>query len=284
MTAPSIAVVYFTATDVTGTYARTIAEELVRLGAAAQLVDVTPFAARQAPLDLSPYAGVIWGVPTYGDFSPSVLHDWLPALAGNGQRCALFVTYGGRTPGYTHYHTAALLAQAGFHLVLSGEFLGPHTYNVAGWTALPDRPNANDLATTREFAGLALQRLTDPDARRLILQKPCAYDLSVADKRKRTKSGERGMRHPLRDGGCSMCRRCQTECPAAAFDAEAGLSDPLKCIECMHCVFICPDQVLHIGDGMAAAYPGFLEGWNLTDEMMRAKRSKIIAESWQATF
>ena len=81
-----------------------------------------------------------------------------------------------------------------------------------------------------------------------------------------------------------MCRLCETECPSQAFDADTGLSDPGRCIECMHCVYICPDEVLKIDERMAGVYKGFKQDWDLDEAMMEAKKSKIITEFWQAAF
>ena len=78
-----------------------------------------------------------------------------------------------------------------------------------------------------------------------------------------------------------MCRECETECPTQAFDADTGLSNPRTCIGCMHCVYICPEQVLRVDD-MKPVYAAFLSNWQVTEAMMNAKRSKIITESWQA--
>jgi hypothetical protein len=50
----------------------------------------------------------------------------------------------------------------------------------------------------------------------------------------------------------------------------------------MHCVTICPDEVLGVDERMEGVYQVFLEDWHLTEEIMRAKRSKIITEPWQA--
>ena len=78
-----------------------------------------------------------------------------------------------------------------------------------------------------------------------------------------------------------MCRDCETECPTQAFDADTGLSNPGSCIGCMHCMYICPDKVLRVDD-MNGVYDAFLSNWHVTEEMMNAKKSKIITESWQA--
>ena len=81
-----------------------------------------------------------------------------------------------------------------------------------------------------------------------------------------------------------MCRDCETECPTQAFDAEMGLSDPERCIACMHCVYICPDEVLKVDERMKDVYEEFLTFLHLTEDMMNAKKSKIITEAWQTAF
>ncbi len=52
----------------------------------------------------------------------------------------------------------------------------------------------------------------------------------------------------------------------------------------MHCVYICPDRVVKVDDRMKDAYDGFLANWNLTEEMMNAKKSRIITAARQAAF
>jgi MinD superfamily P-loop ATPase len=80
---------------------------------------------------------------------------------------------------------------------------------------------------------------------------------------------------------CIMCRDCETECPTQSFNADTGLSDPVKCIECMRCVYICPDEVIKVDERLMDAYEGFKQFWHLTEDMMKAKKSKIITEAWQ---
>ena len=81
-----------------------------------------------------------------------------------------------------------------------------------------------------------------------------------------------------------MCGDCEAECPTLAFNATTGLSDPGRCIECMRCVYICPDSVIKVDNRVKAAYEDFLAYWHLTEEMMDTKKSRIIIESWQAAF
>jgi NAD-dependent dihydropyrimidine dehydrogenase PreA subunit len=277
-----IALVYFSATNVTHTYVQIIREGLRNRGCAVQAFNVTAYASRQKPLAFGGFNGVIFGFPVFSDFAPSVINEWLPTLHGQGKKCALFFTYGGRTTGYAHFHTKLLLEQAGFHVLFSAEFLGRHSFNIGGWRILPERPNAQDLALAQEYAALAVERFSQDAPAVLRLQKPFGYNQVIASLENRQEISERQWKNPVRIAEeCSMCRDCETECPTQAFDAHTGLSNPRTCIGCMHCVYICPDKALKVDD-MKAAYDPFLSKWHVTEEMMNEKKSRIITESWQA--
>ncbi|MBN1312415.1 MAG: EFR1 family ferrodoxin [Anaerolineae bacterium] len=280
-----IAIVFFSATDVTRTYAKDIQEELHNRGCKAQLINVTTYASRQESLPVDDFDGFIFGFPVFGDFAPSVINEWLPMLDGKGKKCATFFTYGARTTGYAHFHTKLLLEEAGFRVQFTAEFLGRHSFNVAGWRVLPHRPDERDFVVAREFAALAIERFASDTSEVFRLQKPFRYDQTLELMKQQQKSAERGWTHPVRAiEECQMCRLCETECPTQAFDADTGLSDPLTCIKCMHCIYICPDKALKVDERMKDAYNGFLNDCHLTEEMMDAKMSKIITEARQAAF
>ncbi len=279
-----VALIYFSATNVTRTYAGVIGDELQQLGCNVQSIDVTPWSVRHggSALSMGEFDAFVFGFPVFADFAPRVINEWLPTLDGMGKRCAAFFTYGGRTTGYAPFHTALLLEQAGFRVQCAAELLGRHTYNLAGWNAVPDRPNDVDFAVARQFAALACERFTAPEPTPFMLQKPFAYEAGLKDRQSQPLPTQRRPRQPVRRTlTCSMCGLCESECPDRAFDAEAGLSDPQRCLECLHCVYICPDQVLAIED-QRSYWPTFLQRWHVTEEMMAAKQSKVIAEPWQA--
>jgi len=283
LTDKKIALVYFSATNVTRTYAEVMMKALVTHGCDVQMFDVTSYANREQHLPIKDFDGLIFGFPVFSDFAPSVINTWLSAIEGKGARCALFCTYGARTTGYAHFHTKLLLEQAGFQVMLSAEFLGRHSFNVSGWQILPDRPNEQDFAVSRKYVKMALESFSQEDPSVFKLQKPFGYHQAVASLETRQKQAERGWTHPVRIvDECVMCRDCESECPTQAFDADTGLSDPEGCIECMHCVYICPDEVIKIDKRMKGAYEGFKKSWHLTEDMMNAKQSKIITEFWHA--
>ncbi len=281
-----VALIYFSATEVTQTIALAIRSRLIEHAAGTELFNITALGARQKPLPLVDFDGFIFGFPVFSDFAPEVVHEWLPTLDGRGKPCALFLTYGARTTGYAHFHTAELLERAGFELLFTAEFLGRHSFNVGGWKILPERPDQTDFQVAREYADLALGRFSQAHPRPLHLQKPFQYRQAVAELlAQRPEQPERSWTNPVRsDKACSMCMRCVTDCPTGAFDAEAGLSNPAKCIECMHCVLICPEKVLTVDARLRDYYPHFLAEWNLTEEMMRAKQSRIITDFRQTAF
>jgi ferredoxin len=277
-----IALVYFSATHVTHTYARVMSEALLDHGCEVQLFNVTAYASRQKPLPVDGFDGFLFGFPVFADFAPSVINAWLPTLHGRGKRCAQFLTYGARTTGYAHFHTKLLLEQAGFQVLLSAEFLGRHSFNVGGWQILPDRPNEGDFAVARDYVALALERFSQDAPPVFMLQKPFGYYRATASLENRQRRTDRGWTNPARIAEeCRMCRDCETGCPVQAFDADTGLSEPKRCIECMHCVYICPDGVVKVDERMQDFYPEFLAYWHLTEDMMQAKRSRIITEAWQ---
>jgi ferredoxin len=278
-----LAIIYFSGTHVTKTYAHFIRDAFIDLGCTVQLFDVTSYVSRQKPIPLDDFQAMIFGFPVYADFAPSVIINWLPTLKGIGKPCVQFFTYGARTSGYAHFHTLQLLSQAGFHVLLSAEFLGRHSFNVGGWEILPERPDQLDFSVARQYAILALERFSTHPFPILNLQKPFGYNQAVTSRQEQPKRIKRAWTNPVRvTADCSMCRDCEYGCPTQAFHADSGLSDPADCIECMHCLYICPDQVIEIDKRMKAAYSDFKTAWHLTEPMMRAKKSKIISESWHA--
>lgn len=278
-----IALAYFSGTGVTRAYAKVIAEALHALGSEAVLLDVTSYASRQVSLQISHFDAFIFGFPVYSDFAPRVINEWIPTLDGRGKRCGMFFTYGARTSGYAHFHTKILLEAANFKGYFSAEFLGRHSFNVGGWTILPNRPDESDFAVARDLAKVALERFSNPNASSLQLQKPFGYYHAVKDLENWQPRTERSWTNPFRStDGCSMCRDCESECPTQSFNADAGTSNPATCIECMHCIFVCPDQVIQVDQRMKSWYEDFKTYCHLTEAMMEAKRSKIITEFWQA--
>lgn len=278
-----IAIAYFSATNVTRTYAEKMAKEIKAQGHKVKLLDITSFDSRRNGFPIQEFDFFIFGFPVFVSFAPKVINEWIPTLKAEGKRAAQFFTYGARTAGYAHYHTKKLLEEkAGFDVVLSAEFLGRHSNNLAGWNIIPERPDEEDFAIAREYIRIALDRFLNESSSAYQLQKPFEYNHAVKRLTQKKPSKEHGWRHPVRiTAECSMCRDCETECPTAAFDADLGESNPEKCIECLRCVYVCPEDVVKADERLKGVYEKFKQSWNLTEEMMRKKKSKVIREFWQ---
>ncbi|MBN2627509.1 MAG: flavodoxin family protein, partial [Spirochaetales bacterium] len=169
-----IGILYFSGTHVTALVAGAVQRRLEELGAEAELRDITPLRKRR-DIDTDTYDALILGFPVYSDFAPSVINEWLMTLEGRGRPCALFCTYGGRTSGYFHYHTWQILKERGFSVLMSAEFLGRHTFNLAGWNVLPGRPNEEDLKVAADLADRAVGLFASESPELLSLQKPLGY-------------------------------------------------------------------------------------------------------------
>ena len=268
----NIAIFYFSATGITKTISNHIAAVIQGEGNSVKLKNIITPDSRQYQVDFSKYDAYIFGFPVFGGRPPSIVEEWMKTLNGRKKKCSMFFTYGARDLELAHQITYYLLTRANFQIVLSAEFIGKHSFNVAeGWILAEDRPNQLDFDVATEFALESLARF----------QKNSEFSIDLSEfTYKTTKTREsRGFWanfYPSRDSNdCSMCYMCEKECPVNAFDAFSGKPNRKRCIQCMHCVSICPDKVILIGD-VSRLFEKFKNRFGLTEEAVRKKRSKII--------
>jgi len=265
---------YFSATGNTAQIAGIIKTSLVALGAEVDELDITSYADRRESVDLTPYQAVIFGAPIHSNRAPRIVRDWLNTLNGEGRKCATFFTYGGFGVHPTHYSTRTILEARNFVLVASAEFLGKHTFNLAGWSAMTTRPDEADFEVAREFAEKIYPRFTGEDPGLVgPLEKTNRTDKELDEFEKfRFKAVQQ---LPTRNGAeCSMCLICEDLCPTHAMDAQQGAADPERCIVCLRCLANCPEGVLHVND-LRELWQFKLQGENETAESLNQKKSRI---------
>jgi len=229
----NFAIFYFSATGVTETISNHIAAILEEEGNAVKLTNIITPESRQSQFDFSEFDACMFGFPVFGGRPPTVAEKWMKKLKGMNLKCSMFFTYGTRDLEWAHQVTYYLLTRANFQVVLSAEFIGKHSFNIAkGCSLAENRPNQLDFDIATEFA---LQSITR-------FQKDSKFNIDLSDftyKRKRIRKtkGPFAIFYPSRSkNDCSMCYLCEKECPVKAFDATSGETKRKKCIMCMHCV------------------------------------------------
>jgi len=268
----NIAIVYFSATGITKKISSQIATVLESEGNSVDLTNIIKPDKRKSQIDFSEFDACIFGFPVFGGRPPVVVEEWLSTLDGKNLKCSMFFTYGARALEWAHQITYYLLTRANFQVVLSAEFIGRHSFNIAeGWSLAEDRPNALDLNVATEFARQSIIRFQKPIEFKIDLTAFTYKPLEVSET-----TGSWAKFYPSREEEeCSMCYLCEKECPTGSFDAKEGKSNRKSCITCMHCVIICPDQVIKIGN-VSKLYKRFMKHFRLTEEIVKQKRSKII--------
>ncbi len=270
----TIGLIYFSATGNTRTIAATIKNELEAKEVIVKEFDITSLTDREKEIPLSKLDYIIFGFPIYGRKIPSVVKKWLETISGNNQRCGMFFTYGGPMRGDIHNETKVLLEARNFIVIGSAEMLGKHSFNVVkGWELLKDHPNVDDFNITKEYTHKLLEKFRrakiDP------IEFPLAEDNLLPPDPNR-KSKRMITQYPSRnDKDCCMCRDCEELCSTGAFNADLGKAEAEKCILCMRCLAICPDQVIEIND-MTEAFQDFVERLGLTPELLASRKSQYF--------
>ena len=157
-------------------------------------------------------------------------------------------------------------------MVLSAQFIGKHSFSVAkGVSLAEDRPNQLDFDVATKFALQSIKRFQTNIEFNIDLS-DFTYELVRIEETK----GAFAIFYPSRGkDDCSMCYLCEKECPVETFDATSGETNRKLCIMCMHCVTICPDKVIHVGEA-SQFFEFFVKQTGLTENIVAQKRSKII--------
>ncbi|MFX0007499.1 MAG: EFR1 family ferrodoxin [Promethearchaeota archaeon] len=267
-----IGIFYFSATGITELISNHIASILESEGHSVTQKNIITPDSRQSEFNFSGYDACFFGFPVYGGRPPIVAEDWMKTLEGKNKKCSMFFTYGARDLELAHQVTFHLLKEANFQVVLSAEFIGKHSFCVAkGFKLAEGRPNQLDFDIATKFAIESLVRF----------QKETEFNIDLSSFSYRTKrvkkaKGIMANFYPSRGGeDCSMCNSCENECPVKAFDSISGETNRKLCIQCIHCVTICPDNLLHVGEG-SQLYKVFTDKLGLTKDIVEKKISRII--------
>ena len=264
---------YFSATGITHIIAQKIQQSLEQRNYEVEILNILYPWNQKMEILYKDYDGCFFGFPVFGGRLPSVAEHWLEQQDGESIPCAMFFTYGGRLLENANQITSYLLKKANFRLVLSSEYLGKHSFNVApGWNQCGDRPNEADFQVADEFSEKAIELFNNKNQHFQINLDEFQYRPQLLKK-----NNQRSPFHPFRVGqSCSMCLKCEIECPTQAMKAESGEIDLTKCLKCMHCVVICPDKVLKLKN-LSDTFSVFQNRHQLTPEAINQKQSLIYS-------
>ncbi len=268
-----IALIYFSPTGNTAKIASVIKEELLELGAIIKQFDITSFSEREKQINPKEFDSYIFGSPIYAWRAPKIIREWLQTLNGGGKRCSAFFTYGGVSVGVAHQNIKEILIDRNFSLVSAAEFPSKHTYNLAGWYLMENRPDESDYAIAKAYAQETYKRFEENSPHPIKLE---GAKISEKTLTRLDKATHLTIAPPSRKGAeCSMCLQCENECPTNAMNAETGEADNEKCIRCLRCVSNCPDEALKIND-LSKFYELIRDRAHLTPEVLQNRISRFF--------
>jgi ferredoxin len=243
-----LAIVFFSATKNTRLMSMTIKSEFESLGVIVDMFDITALSDRLKGVNFTSYDAVVFGFPVHSIRAPKVVREWLQTIDGKGKKCAMFFTYGGFFVHPAHYSTQQILTKQNFVVVSSAEYPGAHTFNIGGWRAFVGRPNAQDYELVQHYVAVTYRRFTGEDETILEEMEKSVFSEEELDKFEFFRFKVITQLPGRNSAECSMCGICEEACPTGAMNCETGQADAEKCIACLRCVALCPDQVLTIND------------------------------------
>lgn len=268
-----IALIYFSGTGNTKKINNVIKKKLITLGSEIVEFNLANRSVRQNLYEFEEFEGIIFGFPIYYWRAPRLVREWLKTKDGKFHRCSVFFTYGGVHTGISHNNIKQLLESNNFIMVASAEFLAKHTFNVAGFHFMEDRPNDEDFKIAREFASISLDKFLKKEIKNFSFDLPFKKSEEEVDKIELT--FRRATPTPFIDlNVCTKCGLCEKVCPTNAMEIIKGKARRSDCIRCLRCLTNCPENAI-IMPSMISHYKYMKNSLRLTKEVLESRKSKI---------
>jgi ferredoxin len=267
--------IYYSATGNTAKIAKVLMNSFNKFGVSVEYYNICENEKRVAlaeSLDLSKFDGFIFGSPVYAYRTPKFIREWIKKLNGKKIKTALFFTYGGVSPGAVHNDTIRMFQERNFNVISTAEFLGKHTFNLAGWDLLEERPNKRDFKVAKDYAKIIFKRFKAESKKCFIeIQSPALNEKTLKRIRKRAFDA---LKPPNFLENCTSCGICEQNCPTNAIDLKDQSIDIENCMRCLKCVQICPENALEV-QNISNLLSILKKIEDLTEESVNKKESKI---------
>lgn len=190
-------------------------------------------------IDLVDDGIAIIAVPSYGGRVPSIAVERLKKIKANHMRAIIITSYGNREFDNTLDELNYICSKQGFSVI--GAIAAVCEHSIMHQYAT-NRPDNKDLQEIEEYMQLIKVELEENNLKELTYRDASVWREyhGVSLKPKTSKQ-------------CNSCGLCAKKCPVSAIDySNPKITNDSKCISCMRCISICPNQARSLDPLMVA--------------------------------
>lgn len=170
------------------------------------------------------------GVPSFGGRVPSVVLERLRQTRANGAMAVLVVVFGNRAYDDTLLELKNETSACGYMVGAAVAAVAEHSIMRQYGKGRPDTQDEMEL---RQFS---------KEIAKLITNRKNAKDFTVPGNSQYSKYSGVPFK-PKADNACTKCGQCAEKCPVQAIPRDNPASlDEKKCISCMRCITVCPQN------------------------------------------
>lgn len=168
-------------------------------------------------------------VPSYGGRVPDIALSRLSKMKSLSAKAVLLVVYGNRDYDDTLLELKEALTSMNFSCVAAVTAIAKHSVVTQ---IAAERPDNNDIKVLQEFAQTINEHISTADLSSILMvpgNNPYKKYTGIPLKPHATKS-------------CTKCGICAELCPIGAILPHSDKTDEDKCISCMRCMSVCPND------------------------------------------